>query len=47
MKILREYKGVAIFFAVITLINAIWIMNYNPNENTAQVKNEQVLVSNA
>ena len=43
MKLLNDYKGAILIYLVITLINVIWITNYN-NEDKRQVNNDNTVV---
>ncbi len=43
MKLLKDYKGAILIYLVITLINVIWITNYN-NEDKRQVNNDNAVV---
>lgn len=43
MKLLKDYKGAILIYLVITLINVIWITNYN-NEDKRQVNNDNTVV---
>ena len=47
MKILKDYKGVALIYLVLTIINVIWIVNYDRPEDVEQVKNETKFVLNS
>ncbi len=47
MKLLKDYKGVALIYLVITLVNVIWVVNYNKPEDVKQVSNERNIVLNA
>ncbi|HIU39884.1 MAG TPA: hypothetical protein IAB68_01100 [Candidatus Aphodocola excrementigallinarum] len=48
MKLLKDYKGVALIYIVITLINVIWVVNYErPNDIISKVSNEKTVVFNA
>lgn len=47
MKLLKDYKGVALIYLVITLINVIWVVNYNKPDDIKQVSNERNVVLNA
>lgn len=43
MKFLKDYKGVALIYLVITIINIICLVNYEkPNENI-RVQNEKAV----
>lgn len=43
MKLLKDYKGAILIYLVITLVNVIWITNYN-NEDKRQVSNDNAVV---
>ena len=43
MKLLKDYKGAILIYLVITLINVIWVTNYN-NEDKRQVSNDNAVV---
>lgn len=47
MKIFKDYKGVALIYLVITLVNVIWVVNYSNPENVKQASNEKNVVLNA
>lgn len=47
MKIFRGYKGVALIYLVITLVNVIWVVNYEKPVDTKQVSKERNVVLNA
>ena len=47
MKFLKGYKGVALFYLVLTIVNVIWIVNYDRPEEVKQVKNETKFVLNS
>lgn len=48
MKLLKDYKGVALIYLVITLVNVIWFVNFEkPNEEVSRVSNEKTVVFNA
>lgn len=47
MKLLKDYKGVAIIYLVITLVNVIWVVNYNRPDDMKQVNSERNVVLNA
>lgn len=40
MKILDEYKGVAIVYLVITIIAMFWITGFSKPDTNSQVKND-------
>lgn len=47
MKLLKDYKGVALIYIVLTLVNAIWIIGYERPSEVKQVSNERSIVLNA
>lgn len=47
MKFLKEYKGVALVYLIITLINVVFVINYEKPEDIKQVSNERNVVVNA
>ncbi len=48
MKFLKEYKGVALVYLIITLVNVVFIINYEkPSDNIKQVSSERNVVVNA
>lgn len=47
MKFLKDYKGVALIYLVLTIVNVIWIINYERPEEVKQVKNETKFVLNS
>lgn len=48
MKLLKEYKGIAFIYIVLTLVNVLWVVNYEkPIEDTKSVSNEKNIVLNA
>lgn len=46
MKLLKDYKGVALIYLVITLFNVIWVVNYEKPEDIKQVQKEKTVVMN-
>lgn len=46
MKLLKNYKGVAAFFLVITALNLVWLLSYDNPSETRQVSKQRVIVSN-
>lgn len=46
MKLLKDYKGVALIYIVITLINVIWVVNYEKPSDVSKVSNEKTVVFN-
>lgn len=47
MKLLKDYKGVALIYLIITLFNVIWIINYEKPGDVKQVQKEKNIVMNA
>ncbi len=47
MKLLKDYKGVALIYLVITLVNIIWVVNYEKPQDLKQVNKERNIVFNA
>lgn len=46
MSLLKEYKGVAFIYLVITIINIFWVVGFDVPEKTEQVSNESNIVVN-
>ena len=46
MKLLKDYKGVAIIYLIITVINILFVVNYNKPNEVKQVSNEKQVVYN-
>lgn len=46
MKLLKDYKGVAIIYVVLTLVNVIWVIGYDKPNEPNQVSNERNVVIN-
>ena len=47
MKIFKGYKIVAIVYLVVTLVNVVWICNYNNDRQVKEtVKNDNEIVLN-
>lgn len=46
MKTLREYKGVALIYLVLALINVVWMINVENPVNKEKVSNEKSIVMN-
>ena len=46
MKLLKDYKGVALIYLVITLVNIIWVVNYEKPQDLKQVNKERNIVFN-
>ncbi|MEE0699263.1 MAG: hypothetical protein U0M66_01545 [Bacilli bacterium] len=47
MKFLKDYKGVALIYIVITLVNVLWMVNYDKPGDVKQVQKERNVVMNA
>lgn len=47
MKLLKDYKGVALIYLIITLINVVWVVNYDKPNDIKQVSKERNVVLNA
>lgn len=47
MKLLKDYKGVAIIYIIITLFNVIWIVNYEKPGKQKRASKERNIVMNA
>ena len=47
MKLLKDYKGVAIIYIIITLFNVIWIVNYEKPGEQKRASKERNIVMNA
>lgn len=47
MKLLKDYKGVALIYLIITLFNIIWVINYEKPNDIKQVQNERNIVMNS
>ena len=41
MRLIKDYKKVAIIYILLTLINVIWIVSYDRNDNVKQVSNDK------
>ena len=46
MKLLKDYKGVALIYVALTLVNVIWLVNYERPTETKSVSNEKNVVIN-
>lgn len=44
MKVLKDYKGVALIYLVLTIFNVIWLVSYEKPNDNSQVKNNSVIV---
>lgn len=47
MKIFKGYKGVALIYLIVTLVNVIWVVNYEKPADAKQVSKERNVVLNA
>lgn len=47
MKLLKDYKGVALIYLIITLVNVAWVVNYDKPNDIKQVSKERNVVLNA
>lgn len=47
MKLLKDYKGVALIYLIITLVNVAWVVNYDKLNDIKQVSKERNVVLNA
>ncbi len=46
MKLLKDYKGVAIVYLVLTIFNVLWVINYDkPSENLEAKVNTEVVIA--
>jgi len=45
MELLKDYKGVVLIYAILTLLSIIWIVNFD-KPNIKQVSNERNVVIN-
>lgn len=44
MRLLKDYKGVALIYIIITLFNVIWVVNYeNVGEQKGTVKERNIV----
>lgn len=46
MKWIKDYKGVAIIYVILTIVNVIWIVGYEKPDEIKQVSNEKNVVIN-
>lgn len=46
MKLLKDYKGVALIYVILTLVNVIWVIGYEKPCEVKQVSNERNVVIN-
>ena len=47
MKLFKEYKGVALIYLFITIVNVMWVVNYEKPDYIKQVNKEKDIVLNA
>ncbi len=47
MRLLKDYKGVALIYIILTVVNIIWIVGYEKPIEKTQVGNERNVVINA
>lgn len=47
MRLLKDYKGVALIYIILTIVNIIWIVGYEKPIETTQVSSERNVVINA
>ena len=47
MNLFKDYKGVALLYLLITIINVVWVINYEKPNDVKQVQNEKQVVINA
>lgn len=47
MKLLKDYKGVAFIYIILTLINVVWLIGYEKPVDVKSVSNEKNIVLNA
>ena len=46
MKLLKEYKGVALIYLVLTVVNVLWFVNFEKPTDVKRVSNEKNIVLN-
>ena len=44
MKFFKDYKGVALIYLVVTIINVICLINYEKPIETVKIENEKAVV---
>ena len=44
MKILKDYKGVALIYLVLTIFNVVWLVSYEKPVDNNQVKSSNIIV---
>lgn len=47
MRLLKDYKGVALIYIVLTLINVVWLVSYERPNKLSHVKTKKEVVFNA
>ena len=47
MKLFKGYKGVAIIYLVLTIINVVWVVNYEKQSSEKQVSAPRDVVLNS
>lgn len=47
MKLFKGYKGVALIYLVLTIINVVWVVNYEKPSIKKQVSNDRTVVLNS
>lgn len=47
MKLFKGYKGVAIIYLVLTIINVVWVVNYEKQSSEKQVSATRDVVLNS
>lgn len=47
MKLFKGYKGVAIIYLVLTIINVVWVVNYEKPSSEKQVSTTRDVVLNS
>ncbi len=45
MKLLKDYKGVAIIYIIITLFNVIWVVNYEKTDDQKSAVKERNIIN--
>ena len=47
MKLFKGYKAVAVLYLIITVINIVWVVNYEKPNDIKQVNKQKDVVLNA
>ena len=47
MKPLKDYKGVAILYLVLTIVSIFWVVGFDKPNTTKRVSNDKSIVLNA